>query len=33
MAACAALGYDQSDHSALVKSIEALANHKVAPDA
>jgi 2-hydroxy-3-oxopropionate reductase len=33
MSACAALGHDQADHSALVKSIEALANHKVAPDA
>jgi 2-hydroxy-3-oxopropionate reductase len=33
MSACAALGHDQADHSALVKAIEALANHKVAPDA
>ncbi len=33
MQACAALGLDQSDHSALVKAIETLANHKVAPDA
>ena len=33
MQACAALGHDQADHSALVKAIEALANHKVAPDA
>jgi 2-hydroxy-3-oxopropionate reductase len=33
MQACAALGHDQADHSALVKAIEALANHPVAPDA
>ncbi len=33
MQACAALGHDQADHSALVKAIEALANHKVMPDA
>ena len=33
MQACAALGHDQADHSALVKAFEALANHKVAPDA
>jgi 2-hydroxy-3-oxopropionate reductase len=33
MQACAAMGHDQADHSALVKAIEALANHKVAPDA
>jgi len=33
MQACAALGHDQADHSALVKAIETLANHKVAPDA
>ncbi|MFN4004894.1 MAG: 2-hydroxy-3-oxopropionate reductase [Hylemonella sp.] len=33
MQACAALGHDQADHSALVKAIEALANHQVAPDA
>ena len=30
MNACAALGHDQSDHSALVQALEALANHKVA---
>ena len=30
MNACAALGHDQSDHSALVQTLEALANHKVA---
>ncbi len=33
MNACAALGFGQSDHSALVKAIEALAAHPVAPDA
>jgi len=33
MAACAALGHDQADHSALVRALEALANHPVAPDA
>lgn len=33
MQACAAMGHDQADHSALVKAIEALANHQVAPDA
>jgi len=33
MQACAALGHDQADHSALVKAIETLANHKVASDA
>jgi 2-hydroxy-3-oxopropionate reductase len=33
MQACAALGHGQADHSALVKAIEALANHPVAPDA
>jgi 2-hydroxy-3-oxopropionate reductase len=33
MQACAALGHGQADHSALVKSIESLAQHKVAPDA
>ena len=33
MQACAALGHDQADHSALVKAIEALANHQVASDA
>ncbi len=31
MNACAALGHGQSDHSALVQALEALANHKVAP--
>lgn len=30
MNACAALGHGQSDHSALVQALEALANHKVA---
>jgi 2-hydroxy-3-oxopropionate reductase len=33
MNACAALGHGQSDHSALVKALEALAQHPVAPDA
>ena len=33
MNACAALGFGQMDHSALVKAIEALANHPVQPDA
>jgi 2-hydroxy-3-oxopropionate reductase len=33
MQACAAQGLGQSDHSALVKAIETLAQHKVAPDA
>jgi 2-hydroxy-3-oxopropionate reductase len=33
MQACAALGHDQADHSALVKALEALAQHPVAPDA
>jgi len=33
MQACAALGHDQADHSALVRALEALAQHKVAPDA
>lgn len=33
MQACAALGHGQADHSALVKALEALANHTVAPDA
>ncbi len=32
MNACAALGHGQSDHSALVKAIEALAQHPVRPD-
>jgi 2-hydroxy-3-oxopropionate reductase len=33
MQACAALGHDQADHSALVKALEALAQHPVALDA
>jgi 2-hydroxy-3-oxopropionate reductase len=32
MNACAALGHGQSDHSALVKALEALAQHSVQPD-
>ena len=32
MQACAAQGWDQLDHSALVKSLELMANHQVAPD-
>jgi len=32
MNACAALGHSQSDHSALVKALEALAQHPVQPD-
>jgi 2-hydroxy-3-oxopropionate reductase len=32
MQACAALGHGQADHSALVKALEALAQHPVAPD-
>jgi 2-hydroxy-3-oxopropionate reductase len=32
MQACAALGHAQADHSALVKALEALAQHLVAPD-
>ena len=32
MGACAANGWDQLDHSALVKSLELMANHQVAPD-
>ena len=32
MQSCAALGLAQSDHSALVKAIEAMAQHKVTPD-
>ena len=31
--ACAALGHGQLDHSALVKALEAMAQHPVAPDA
>jgi 2-hydroxy-3-oxopropionate reductase len=33
MQACAANGFGQSDHSALVKALELMANHPVAPDA
>ncbi len=33
MQACVALGHGQADHSALVKSLEAMAQHPVAPDA
>ena len=33
MQACAALGHGQADHSALVKALEVLAQHPVAPDA
>ena len=33
MNSCAALGYGQEDHSALVKALEAMAQHPVAPDA
>ena len=33
MQACAALGHGQLDHSALVKALEAMAQHPVAPDA
>jgi 2-hydroxy-3-oxopropionate reductase len=33
MQSCAALGHDQADHSALVRALEALAQHQVAPDA
>jgi len=32
MQTCAAQGWDQLDHSALVKSLELMANHPVAPD-
>jgi 2-hydroxy-3-oxopropionate reductase len=32
MQACAALGHGQADHSALVKAIEAMAQHPVMPD-
>jgi 2-hydroxy-3-oxopropionate reductase len=32
MQSCAALGLGQSDHSALVKALENMAQHKVAPD-
>ena len=33
MQSCAALGYGQLDHSALVKALEAMAQHPVTPDA
>ena len=33
MQTCAALGHGQADHSALVRAIETLAQHPVAPDA
>ncbi len=33
MQACAAQGWDQLDHSALVKALELMAHHAVAPDA
>ncbi len=33
MNTCAAMGHGQADHSALVKALEALAQHPVAPDA
>jgi 2-hydroxy-3-oxopropionate reductase len=33
MQSCAALGLGQSDHSALVKALENMAQHKVMPDA
>jgi len=33
MQSCAALGFAQLDHSALVKALEAMANHPVAPQA
>jgi len=33
MNACAALGHGQEDHSALVRALEALAQHQIAPDA
>lgn len=33
MQSCAALGHGQLDHSALVKALEAMAQHPVAPDA
>ena len=32
MNSCAALGYGQQDHSALVRALEAMAQHPVAPD-
>jgi 2-hydroxy-3-oxopropionate reductase len=32
MNACAALGHGQQDHSALVRALEALAQHTVTPD-
>ncbi|MDP3411806.1 MAG: NAD-binding protein, partial [Polaromonas sp.] len=33
MQSCVALGHGQADHSALVKALEAMAQHPVAPDA
>jgi 2-hydroxy-3-oxopropionate reductase len=33
MQTCAAQGWDQLDHSALVKALELMAHHAVAPDA
>jgi 2-hydroxy-3-oxopropionate reductase len=33
MQSCAALGHGQADHSALVRALEAMAQHPVAPDA
>ncbi|MDP2816978.1 MAG: 2-hydroxy-3-oxopropionate reductase [Polaromonas sp.] len=33
MQSCVALGHGQADHSALVKALEAMAQHRVAPDA
>jgi 2-hydroxy-3-oxopropionate reductase len=33
MQACAAQGWDQLDHSALVKALELMAHHAVAPEA
>jgi 2-hydroxy-3-oxopropionate reductase len=33
MAVCAANGLGQMDHSALVRSLEIMANHQVAPEA
>jgi 2-hydroxy-3-oxopropionate reductase len=33
MQSCVALGLGQADHSALVKALENMAQHKVMPDA
>jgi 2-hydroxy-3-oxopropionate reductase len=33
MQSCVALGHGQADHSALVRALEAMAQHPVAPDA